>query len=89
MTQKWPKNALKWSGMGFYDFSWLESKKGQKLTKKPKNPKFDPIMARFEPKMPIFSKMASFRDRGQKYSKTGFFAPNLCQKPFLMVFGHF
>ena len=39
--------------------------------------------------MLIFSKMANFRPRGQKYPKTRFFAPNLCQKPFLMVFVHF
>ena len=72
-----PKNVYKWFRMGFYDFYFLWSKKskidqkGQKLTSK------WPFL---DPKMPIFSKMASFRPRGQKYPKTRFFCPKFMVK---------
>ena len=80
IAQKWPlngpkrvkigpktsKNGSEWVFMAFIFYGQKKSKidqNGRKLTLK------CPFL---DPKMPIFSKMASFRPRGEKYPKQAF-----------------
>ena len=83
---KRPKNGPKWVFMTFIG----KRKKGQNLTKKveksrnlTKNGPF------WTPKCPFSRKWPVFGPGGKNTRKHAFFAPNLYQKPFLVVFGHF
>ena len=83
MAQKMAKNGSEWVVMTFIFYGQKKSKidqKGQKLTLK------WPFL---DHKRPIFLKIVIFGPGVKNTWNPAFFAPNLCQKPFLMVFGHF